>query len=628
MSATMAPLVPALDDAARRGTGCLHVTGPTSGQQAQVYFDAGQVYAIHLHGFTPLVGRRLLSNGSLTTDQYATLLARANGNEHDPGIGVQAVKAGYFRQDVLDDVLEEILLAAFRELLSWDNPSTKFRRRARTTHLLAPAAPITTLLQASRRSGTQWQSWWAAAGFDPATVKPLAAATERDDDPDGVSRLLAVADGTLGLRAVAHACGLTYFEAGHAFLDLYNDGRVTFVAPTPKDPSMHPTLPVTHVAAAVDTVPGLPLPPLPNFDGQTLPPVGQHDGTAVAAAAQAVDLSAGQAGAQVEEQGLVTSATGLVGDPSADAAAPPHQPEAAQRVVSVDFDVAAALEAVESGSDDTETNPSVDAPATDADGDTGTDADREGEGDAALDASLVDEPTPEESDRLAPLQSPDEDPRMVAQRALLADELDAATTAVRLAEATIERLAAEERAHQEAAEQSVNHQTRYEQFLAAAEADRRRLLEEQQVAASEAEALAATAAEFDTTRASLGETVQHAKEQADAAALALQKAQAEHDEATLALHHAEEAAAEMAAMLADMTAAGDENRERVTRITEDLDAVEGRTRAYAQEIDEAKQAAGDLAEAAQASARLRERAQQRLAAAQGTLTAKEAQLLG
>ena len=96
----------------------------------------------------------------------------------------------------------------------------------------------------------------------------------------------------------------------------------------------------------------------------------------------------------------------------------------------------------------------------------------------------------------------------------------------------------------------------------------------------------------------------------------------------LALHHAQEAEAEVVAMLADMTAAGDANREQVTRISQDLATVEDRTRAYTQEIDEAKQAAADLTEAAQASARLRERAEQRLAAARGTLAAKEAQLQG
>lgn len=602
MSATMAPLVPALDDAARRGTGCLHVTGSAAGQQGQVFFESGQVYAVHVNGFAPLVGRRLLSNGSLTTDQYATLLARANGNERDPGIGVQAVKAGYFRQDVLDDVLEEIVLAAFRELLSWDAPSTKFRRRARTTHLTAPAVPITTLLQAARRRGTQWQSWWAAAGYDPAAVKPLAAEVERDDDPDGVSRLLSVADGSLGLRAIAHACGLTYFEAGHAFLDLFNDGRVTFLAPTPKDPSMHPMIPVTHVAPAIDAVPGLPLPPLPNFDGQTLPP-------------QPVTPVDQQAQANPAGQEDVTPSAAEVPD------APVHPADAgaAHRVVAVDFDIATALEAV--NADDIEADHHGESTTT-----VGQEpvADNTEAGDA-VDGTV----SAVESDTAPVLDAPDEtDPRAAAQQALLADELDAAAAAVRLAQATIDRLNAEERAHHEAAEQSLSHQTRYEAFLSAAEVDRQRLLQEQEAANVEAETLAATAEDLTASRDALTETLEHTKEHADAAALALQKAQADHEAAMLALHHAQEAEAEVVAMLADMTAAGDANREQATRISQDLATVEDRTRAYTQEIDEAKQAAADLTEAAQASARLRERAEQRLAAARGTLAAKEAQLQG
>jgi hypothetical protein len=607
MSATLAPLVPALDDAVRRGTGCLNVTGPHAGQQAQIYFDDGLVYAVHLHNFTPLIGRRLLSNGSLTGDQYAALLVRASGNEADPAIGVQAVKAGYFRQDVLDAVLSDVLAAAFMDVLAWPTPSTKWKRRARTTHLVAPASQITTLLQAARRRTTQWWARWEAIGYNPAEVQPLAAPQDQDDDPDGTSRLLSVADGNLRLRAISDRCGLTYFEAGQAFLDLHAEGRITFILPTTatapaKEPAMHHTIPVTHVAPAVDSVPGLPLPPLPNFDGQTLPPEPQ-------AAPVALDVP----GPAAEET--------VHYDDQPQPVAPVVLP-VAQPVVSVDFDVEQAFVApagetsVEQPTESTEpTGPQVEAPVeTQADEPT---------------QEPTQEPTDQAQEQVEVTTPPVEvDPRVSAQRALLADELDAAAEAVRFAESTIARLATEEQAHQDAADQAVVHQQRYEAFLQAAEAEAERLLAEQQATAAEAEALAATAADLTASRATLDETLALVEEQAAAAQRELEEAQRNHEAAMAALAQSREAASEVAALLDTMNAAAEANQSAAARVVEDLSVIEGRTRTYTAEIDEARQSAADLSEAAQASARLRERAEQRLAVAQASLSAKAAELDG
>lgn len=586
MSATMAPLVPALDDAARRGNGCLNVTGPRVGQQAQIYFDGGLVYAVHVHTFTPLIGRRLLSNGSLTSDQYANLLARNNGNEQDAALGVQAVKAGYFRQDVLDDVLEEILAAAFMEILSWANPVAKFKRRARTNHLVTPKIQITTLLQAARRRGAHWRTRWEHIGYDPMLVHPLAAEGERDDDPDGISRLLAGADGTLGLRALAHLCGLTYHEVGQTLLDLFADGRVTFLLPAPsKDTPMLPSIPVTNIAPAVDAVPGLPLPPLPNFDGQTLPPspLAVQDGPP-APANTANDDVAPHEGATVEPV------------------------PALQEVVAVDFNMDDAMASDITTQVDQNAEPLPEA--TDLE-DRGVEVDMQ----------------PESSDPVVS-EAPDMDPRAAAQQVLLADELDAATEAVQFAEGTIERLTHEEQAHQFAANQATAHQQRYEAFLVAAEAERQRLTDEQASVAAEAEALAVTAEELEANHAALSDTLRLVEERAAVAARELEEAQHGHETAVLALVQAREAATEIATTLEAIREAEHTNQVTVERLVEGLSVVESRTQSYASEINEASQSVADLNEAAQASARLRERAEQRLVAARTTLASKATDLHG
>lgn len=638
MSATLAPLVPALDDAARRGTGCLNVTGPQAGQQAQIFFDDGLVYAVQIDTFTPIIGRRLLTSGALTSDQYATLLARANGNEHDHALGVQAVKAGYFRQDVLDDVLTQVLAAAFMDVLTWPTPSTRWKRRARTTHLSAPPTQITTLLQSARRTTAQWQARWAAIGLDPASVRPFASDDQRDSDPDGVSHLLAAADGTLDLRTISQRCGLTYFEAGLTFLDLYDDGIVTFTAPTmdlQKDPAMppamspaaHSAIPVTHVAPAVDSVPGLPLPPLPNFDGQTLPPAPE-----LAAPEVEPGLDAGAAVADVPEAHASGSVAGSVagGEQQPMAALPLAMP-ASQRLVVVEFDTAEAAVALSDAPSDVSLGATPDASPSEAPVESpiqpGTEETPSGEAPEEAD-SAVEIASVEQVEALDAPADVDPDPRTAAQRALLADELDAAAEAVRFTEATITRLAAEEKAHQSAADQALAQQRRYESFLAAAASEENRLLAEQEAAASEAAALADVTEELTASHAALTQTLAEVEEAAAVAQRALDEAQRNHDAAMTALTQAREATVEVSTRLTDMNAAVEENRDLSARLVEDLDVVKVRSSTYAVEIDEARQSAVDLTEAAQASARLRERAEQRLAAVQANLSSKTAELDG
>lgn len=608
MSATMAPLVPALDDAARRGTGCLNVTGPQAGQEAQIFFHGGLIYAIHLHDFTPLIGRRLLDHGALSGDQYATLLTRLNGNEADPAIGVQAVKAGYFREDVLNHVLADVLSAAFVDVLSWPNPSTKWKRRARTAHLTAPGAQITALLQAARRRTAQWHARWDTTGHAHAEVRPLAVVQEQDSHPDGMSRLLSLADGESDLRAIGSRCGLTYLEAGEAFLILHEQGQVTFLSPaeppaptlppSAKDSPMTSALPVPHASTGADSVPGLPLPPLPNFDGQTLPPPAALPVESPASVGSVVDT----------ESHL--SATSHATTDSLGAPVEPTVPVDFTVPVSVADDTPGAAEPDLSASHQEEvplgSGVAVEMPdAAAADGPTG----------GVVDGAIESAPTAETLD-----------PRVAAQQALLADELDAARQAVAFAEATIARLKDEEQGHHEAAEQAATHQQRYEAFLLSASSDLQRLADEQAEAAAEAEVLAATAEDLTSARTALDERLAAIEEVESKARTELEAARVAHESAMEALEEAREAAAQMARQFDDMHLAAEANNARAAQVVQDLAVVQGRTEAYTAEIEEVRQSASDLAEAASASARLRERAEQRLAAAQATLSAKESQV--
>lgn len=653
MSAPLAPLVPALEDASRRGTGYLHVTSGDS--HADVYFADGLVYAAHVEGFTPMLGRRLLSNGCLTPEQYQSLLTRNGGDEYDHTLGLQSVKAGYFRQDVLEDALTDVLVASFCVLISWTEPVAKYRRRGRTSKLVAPPMPATALLHAARRRRDHWDTAWSQTGYPaPEVTYPLALGSPVGNEDPTVQAVLAFCNGVRNLDQIAHACGLTRYEAGHALADLMRQGKATLASPPaavvrkPNTDSTDdtPVFPVLGPYVAPDL-----LPP-PEKDATMTTPdhtdtdAPDTDATDTARPSEVVDRPDGTDLAEGDPADLIPSVVEVIGFTSGPTPLPDDIPSVADPVPAhvappvnhVDGDQPVAGPATHHDNGLPEVplppipgfdGPVPSLPVLPTQAPDLPQADEEAEP-ALTDANPAADPdvTPDvsEADTEPSFLDAVEDPRQAAERSLLAQELAAASDIARVAEATINRLTVEEHAHHEAVEQSREYVARHEAFLSAAQADATRLAEE--VAQSEAEKNSlAQAQEALIVRADdLTAVARAAQERATEATAALERARAEHETAMADLAQAEEAAAEVAEQTLGLTHAQEANEANAQRMVEDATTVQARAAAYAVEIEQAAQMIEELTAAAESCVRMKQAAEQRLAAIHAVITDKEARL--
>ena len=71
---TTTPLAPLLLSLAEEdSTGCLHISD-LEGDEAQIFFKAGLVYAVFVPGRRPQLGAKLVSSGALTPEALAEAL--------------------------------------------------------------------------------------------------------------------------------------------------------------------------------------------------------------------------------------------------------------------------------------------------------------------------------------------------------------------------------------------------------------------------------------------------------------------------------------------------------------------------------------------------------------------------
>lgn len=657
MSAPLAPLVPALEDASRRGTGYLHVTSGAS--HADVYFVDGLVYAAHVEGFTPMLGRRLLSNGCLTPEQYQSLLTRNGGDEYDHTLGLQAVKAGYFRQDVLEDALTDALISSFCVLVSWADPVAKYRRRGRTSKLVAAPMPATALLHAARRRRDNWTTAWSKTGYPaPEVTYPLALGSPVGNEDPTVQAVLAFCNGTLDLDQIAHSCGLTRYEAGHALADLMRQGKATLTSPPAtvvRKPNTDSTddSPVFPVLGP-SIVSNLPLPEKDATMTTDRPDTDHTDhadeGTDGSDASHHLDSNPSDITAPTgEDIGFASGPTPLpddipsVADPVpahsaalADGERPSLEPVAhhdtglpevplppipefdgplpAQTDWSASAPPVLPTHAPDLSTVDTHTVAVVEPTSTDPNPDsvpvTGFDL-------SALDPDGA--PEPLAFDVV-------EDPRQAAERSLLAQELAAASDIARVAAATINRLTVEEQAHQEAEEQSREYVARHEAFLSAAQADATRLSDEVARGEEEKHSLAQAQEALIVRTDDLTAVATTAQERAAEATAALDLARTEHEAAMAELAQAEEAAAEVAEQALGLAHAQEANEAHARRVAEDVAAVQARAAAYVVEIEQAAQMIEELSAAAHACVRMKQAAEQRITSIHAVIADKEARL--
>lgn len=225
--ANTATLFPALEAISRKGDGCLHVADGTGSRTGQIYYRNGEIYAVHVDGFMPRVGRRLVTGGSIKADVYADLLFAADNDEYAPSIGFLAVQTGCVSQAVLDAVHVEILLSALGAIAQWDGLSTKWRRKSTTENFAVTPRPVAKFENAVAKRAARWNELWdqRAPGMTPEQSFPAVVS----DNREVANEELAVLDAATGVRPldeVAGECGLTRFETGHILSSLIDQGLV------------------------------------------------------------------------------------------------------------------------------------------------------------------------------------------------------------------------------------------------------------------------------------------------------------------------------------------------------------------------------------------------------------------
>lgn len=338
-------------------------------------------------------------------------------------------------------------------------------------------------------------------------------------------------------------------------------------------------------APVVEGMPGVPLPPLPEF----LP-------------------------APVDEVAPVPAPVDA--DEPAVAYVPEYDPEAEHEDVAPDYDPETATDEPVYAEEVYDLSAPVETPEHDA---TGSDAYA-----PLADASNGDE---------AGGYSEADDPRAAQARQRLLDEISAATEVATAAESTLARIEADHESHVAAAEQIQVTLNRYEQFLAEAAEDQSRLSEEASTVEQERLDAEAEHAEVEESAAAVAVEVEKAASKVDDATSgvdkareALRKAEEVLTDAEGELTQAREAEAVTAEKSQALAAKFDELDRRASVVAADLSEAADRVESYTSEVEDVRQMAQSVESSRDNAAALKEAAEQRLASAQRNLSTKQERL--
>ena len=225
---TSTPLAPLLVQLADEGaTGCLHVSD-AEGDEALIYFKAGQVYAVSVPGRRPQLGAKLVSSGALAPEALADALEAQRTELQGWRLGELLVHLGYVDQPVVEAFVKEQVHDALWDLMRWSDGRWKFRKNEKTREDVAPPVPVTDLLANLRDRGYEWETI-SSVVHGPTAVPVLSTggggSPEMVLDPDAWSMLCKI-DGERSVAELARDCGYTLFEAGQILVTLVSAGLV------------------------------------------------------------------------------------------------------------------------------------------------------------------------------------------------------------------------------------------------------------------------------------------------------------------------------------------------------------------------------------------------------------------
>jgi hypothetical protein len=225
---TSTPLAPLLVQlAGESATGCLHISD-AEGDEALIYFKAGQVYAVSVPGRRPQLGAKLVSSGALAPEALADALEAQRTELQGWRLGELLVHLGYVDQPVVEAFVKEQVHDALWDLMRWTDGRWKFRKNEKTREDVAPPVPIADLLANLRERGYEWETI-STVVHGPTAVPVLSTggggSSETVLDPDAWSMLCKI-DGERSVAELARDCGYTLFEAGQILVTLVSAGLV------------------------------------------------------------------------------------------------------------------------------------------------------------------------------------------------------------------------------------------------------------------------------------------------------------------------------------------------------------------------------------------------------------------
>ncbi len=137
-----------LSSSATGASGCLTVTDP-AGDQSEVYFRDGLVYAVMVPGRRTMLGARLMAPGELTPEALAEALDVQRTELQGWRLGELLVHLGYVELEVVEEFVIEQLKDAMAVLLGWPVAAHKFRKTKKTRQDVAPPTAVDVLFEDS-----------------------------------------------------------------------------------------------------------------------------------------------------------------------------------------------------------------------------------------------------------------------------------------------------------------------------------------------------------------------------------------------------------------------------------------------------------------------------------------------
>lgn len=228
------------------------------------WFRGGRVYAMHVPGYRPALGIRLLSGGLISPEQLSAAAAEQRERFPTHLIGQVLVGMGLVSGDVIDGFVREQVLDQVADLLDLPVEDASFHPGRRIQQDIITPTDVDELLEIARQRRAHRCDVLAAVG-GPTVVPALGPpGTGPAQTPLGPYdwALLCRVDGTRDITELARVCGFTVQEAAQIVADLALTGLLV-IPPTPAVPDE----PLAPVVTLHPDAPGEPTELAWQFDG-------------------------------------------------------------------------------------------------------------------------------------------------------------------------------------------------------------------------------------------------------------------------------------------------------------------------------------------------------------------------